>query len=579
MLITTEPSLRSPDAQPRGIAKPANSRTKLWLWLSLALAWTWCIHFWPGFHTANESIRLYFVQAVVETGHPELDPIVARHKVTPVDRSEYGGHIYMDKAPGLSLLALPIHPLLRLARPAIDDRDFWLLGWICTLFAVALPMLLALGQLQKWLRDAAGLGDRDSLLVVLALGLASPLFVYATLFFGHGLAAACVAGAVFGLARRAPEHCTRAQFALSGALLGWGGLTDTPVFVLAAMLSVWAWGRALPPEAGWSFLKRLQAIAPLLAGIAAGLVLQLAVNAWTLGSPLRFAYQYKGDSNLARIMATGFLGFRPPQGDALYGLFLGPQRGLFYHAPWLAVATAGLVLGARDKKSLWFNRLDAGALLAVSVGYALLVSGFADWPAGDCAGPRHLMPIVPLIGAGLAFVWRWPQLPRIGRAAIAAGIYVGALMAAAVVATFPYHFANLSMPVLQLSFPLVVQGFFAPSVGRLMGLKDWTSFGIFVVVCALPWLIRLLLPIQAPVAVEAIAPQPATSARPHSRPVEWTVAVILLIAWLVTAMASVPSRQRRKVEGALLKAQMLMGPDAYERDGLKPWQRGRQIED
>ena len=95
---------------------------------TVLLAWTWYGHFWPQLQTANESIRLYFVQAIIETGRPELDSVCVKHGIVPVDRSEFGGHTYMDKAPGLSLLALPIYPeLTRAAQTevACAIRDFF----------------------------------------------------------------------------------------------------------------------------------------------------------------------------------------------------------------------------------------------------------------------------------------------------------------------------------------------------------------------------------------------------------------------------------------------------------------------
>jgi hypothetical protein len=531
--------------------------------LSVALAWAWYGHFWPTFHTANESIRLYFVQAVVDEGRPELDGLVQRHGSKPIDRSELGGHVYMDKAPGASLLALPVYPLLKSLRPGVVRQDFWLLGWLSTLWAVALPLLGALWLLAQWLRSI-GTSDRDAALCVLALAFASPVFVYATLFFGHGLATACIAIAVFAIAAVEPARMAGWRGGLVGLALGFGGLTDTPVFVLAGLVCVWILVRARALGDGWQLRERLQRAGPTLLGVAFGAMAQLVYNTWVMGEPLRFTYQHKGDPVLAGIMATGFLGFHGPQADALYGLLLGAQRGLFYHAPWLAVGAAGLGMAALQRDRPVRQRQDAAAMLALSVAYILLVSGFADWPAGDCVGARHLLPIVPLLASGLIFVWRWPRLPRIGRSALAATILIGVAMHLPTVASFPYHFAKIDLPALELSWPLVVQGYFSPSVGRLLGWSDWLSFAVFVGLVALPWLLRLRLP------------HPDT--RPHGRGMEMAVAGVLLAAWAIVAISAVPA-PRRKVQVLRFKAQSLLGPRADERDGNLPWQRAGKVDE
>jgi hypothetical protein len=538
------------------VRPPAPSRALLVALLSTGLAWGWYVHFWPHFHTANESIRLYFVQAVVDHGRPELDDVVRAHGVIPVDRSEVLGHVYMDKAPGASLLALPLYPLLKVVHPAVIHKDLWLFGWLATLWAIALPLLGSLVLLARWVRSVGG-NDRDAALLTLALALASPLFVYATLFFGHGLATACITAGLFTIAMRPSEDLGRRRGLLAGLALGFGGLTDTPVFVLAALVCLWTVVRASGP-----WLQRLRLGLPTLLGVAICALLQLLYNTWVLGHPLHFTYQYKGDPGLARIMATGFLGFRPPQGDALLGLLFSARRGLFYHAPWLVAGALGLLLHARRSDLPRRQRIDSAGMLASAVAYILLVSGFADWPAGDCVGARHLLPIVPLLAAGLVHLWRWPTLPRLGRATVAATIGVGMLAAVPVVATFPYHFAQLDRPVLEMSWPLLVQGFFAPSVGRWLGLSEWLSLGVFAALVALPWLLRRRLPDD---------PRPQAHGR-HGRLKESLVALVLIAAWSIAVMSQVP-RAGRKVEVLRFRAQSLLGPDADERAGKKAWQQ------
>ena len=501
---------------------PASQRNVVAVLVSLGLCWAWFVHFSPRYFAANEAVRLYFVECVVVDGGPTLDAASKRHGSVPVDRSEFGGHLYMDKAPGLSLLVLPLYPLVRALHPAIAAQDLWLFGYLACLFGVALPLLLSLGLLARWLQGI-GTSPRDAGWIVLALGLGSPIWVYATVFFGHGLAAAGVAAGVFLLAGSEPGQLSWQRRAAAGLCLGYAGLTDTPVFFLGALACLWTLLRATPWAEGLCLGRRVGEAVPVVLGVALCVGAQLAYNTWTLGHPLRFAYQFKGDPRFAAIMHSGVLGFAAPKPDALWGLWLGARRGLLYHAPWLALGLGGHLLALSRADLPWHRRLDAGFQLSAIVAYALLVAGFADWPAGDSVGARHLLPIVPLLGAGVG-QWLALRLSPWLRAVLAAGVAIGVLLTLPTVATFPYHFDKLSHPVWQLSWPLLAQGHLAPSLGRLLGLGPAAVLSLFGALLLAPWL-----------ALLALAPsQPGAGWRGAA------LGCALVVLWLAICVRDVP---------------------------------------
>src|SRR4029453_13327059 len=86
-----------------------------------------------------------------------------------------------------------------------------------------------------------------------------------------------------------------------------------------------------------------------VAGAVAGAIPALAYNAWSLGSPLRFAY---GDA-VARQGTTGhaelglndagFFGITVPRPESAVGLLVA-SRGLLTLTPVIAMAVVGLVL-------------------------------------------------------------------------------------------------------------------------------------------------------------------------------------------------------------------------------------------
>lgn len=528
----------------------------------IGLCMAWYVHAWPHLHTANESIRLYFIQAVVETGRPELDVITRLHGSVPVDRSEYGGHIYMDKAPGLSFAALPLYPLLRALHPEVRRADFWLLGYLGCLLVLVPSLLAALWAAGRWLLQV---GERLEMtrITLLAIGLASPVFVYATLFFGHGMAAALVALAFFVLAGSPGDGpATMARRVVAGLCAGAAGFVDTPVFILAAMLCLYALARL--PEA--TVRQRLQSALPFIAGVAAFSLLQLIYNAWVLGHPLRFTYHFKGDAQLAAIIDSGFFGFRPPSLEALGGTWLGARRGLLYHAPWLALAIAGHVQAAFGRDTPARLRRDARWLLGVSAVYALFVSGFVDWRAGDSVGARHLLPIVPLLGVGLGGGLRWLQgstpdsLRRdAARGAAGLGVAIGVVMAALPVMTFPYHFEQIDFPVLELNLPLLL--FFhghSHSLGNAVGLGHGASALVFAALLTLPWALVWWAGRRGP---QVAGSPPPAGRRAGTR--AWASAALLAVLWSAAVVAPIAPPERAVQVARFKAAQLLKVPKRH----------------
>ncbi len=529
--------------------------------VAVLLAWTWYSHFWPELQTANESIRLYFVQAVVESGRPELDAVCARHGHVPVDRSEYGGHVYMDKAPGLPALAMPLYAVYRAIDPAHVDDHLWMFGILVCLLTITLPSWLMLWLLARYL-TTLGMTPRVAAIATLALALASPLFAYATLYFGHGLAAACIGAAVYLLAMPEEGVGTLRRRLVLGALLGFAGLVDMPVFALSALVVPWAAARAVPHADGLALARRMRAVTPIVLLLALAVLVQLGYNGWMLGHPLRFAYHFKGDKAFAAMHGSGIFGFHMPQLDVLALLLVGPSRGLLYHSPWLLPALAGLLFAARDHQLSEARRLDAIALVLLALTYAIAISGFADWKAGDAAYARHLVPILPLLAPGLGYALRPPKLARPARAVILTTVAVGLILTMPTIATFPYHFTKLERPVLELGWPLWLLGNFSPSIGRALGWSDWTSAGVFLGLCVVPWLLTLRLPHALGDARETVVQRLAV----------WTVALGTTVLWMLALIAAVP-HPGRVVQVARAQASNLLGPDAEERDGNKPWQK------
>jgi len=244
----------------------------------------------------------------------------------------------------------------------------------------------------------------------LMLGGATVLWPYGTSLFSEAwLAASMVwAAALLLEARTAAKPASRVIIA--AAFLTIAGLTKvTSLIVAPAFVAAVLADRAIGSRAKW------QVAAVLSAGIALGAFMQLGWNAYRFGSPLEFGYDWSETIPVppARAFALGDL----PRGLAV--MLFAPGKSLFVWAPVL-------ILSVLNAANFWRRDRAFGAGAATALGLGLLVYGAYLFPEGGYAhGPRHLVPIVPI----LALVAAGPDATRWSRTALLSCAAVGIFMA------------------------------------------------------------------------------------------------------------------------------------------------------
>lgn len=416
-------------------------------------------HYRDDVHPANEASRVYAALALVDHGTVALDPVfddffpgwrTAGHPPN-VDVSRVDGSFRLDKAPGLTLFAVPILGLLRAAG---FHPSFATLTWLLAVLLSALPSALFAEALRHRLRrDGRAGGD----LVAVGTVLATPWLIYGGLLFGHALAASLAGGGlllVLGPTRPNGDDGGRRSAAIGGLLLGLAVLTEYPVAALAILGSgAMAVDRSRRRLLPWVMLGAL--------GPACGL---LAWNDACFGSPFAVSYGYKAASNLAAVHAQGAFGFTLPSAERLAGILIGPRRGLLFLAPWMLAGLAGSLMAASNRgfTAAWRVALGAGV-----PAWCLLVSGFVDWTAGASVGPRHLLPGLPLMAVGsMVLLQASPASAgrRIALAAAAGPILSAFALSAAAAWTFPYAIESIVNPVAELAIPVLLEAGPAPTV-------------------------------------------------------------------------------------------------------------------
>jgi hypothetical protein len=298
----------------------------------------------------------------------------------PIDKSIYGGHTYADKAPGMSVLAIPAFELERalgVAKPRAKwDSEGDLSVWGLRLGAGGILFLLAVWLVMQAAGTAAG--------ATFGAGtLASPL---AATMFAH-VAAGGLGLAAFLLARRP----TARRAAAAGFVGGCAVLVDYPAVVIVAAVAVVVALRA-PRRLGWFVVGGLPPLAALL-----------AYNAAAFGSPFHLSYRYEAPPFSDR-QHHGFFGIGLPTLHGLKEVLIG-DRGLLLFSPVLVLAAVGLWLLWREGQ-----RLEAGVATAITAVFVLSDAGYFLPYGGGSPGPRFLVAALPFLALGLGPAFRrWPR--------------------------------------------------------------------------------------------------------------------------------------------------------------------------
>ena len=375
------------------------------------LVWFSCAWFgsWEG--NPNNATRLFAAISLVEDGDATIDEFAA----LTLDKAQFGGHAYLDKAPGMTLMALPAVAVAdrvtgeRSATvsklPGAPDMTRFLRlrqrlavasgPALLTAIAAALLFDLALG-----LTGSASAG----LVAALGFALGTPTWGFSTTIMGHAVVAALYVIALWALRRGERPWL----YALAGAALGWAVVVEYQAVLAGSVLALFGALRA------WSHPRRWALLGAAAAGGVAALLPLIGYNIVAFGTPFRLGYQgvvgFEG-------MNRGLFGLGWPDPQVLLEITVGTRRGLLWVAPVLLLALPGL-RRMPQRGLAWTAAAAALVVLLVNAAYYY-------WDGGNASGPRHAIPAVGLLAVGLAPFWA--GLSARGR--MAAGLLVVASVA------------------------------------------------------------------------------------------------------------------------------------------------------
>lgn len=339
----------------------------------------------------NSDTRIFLAASIVDRGQLNIDP----YAQFTGDKAAYNGHYYSDKAPGSSLLAVPVYLFVKLTLyqgkisyiQLLDVSDAkrtdFLARYLMTLLLVGLPSALLGGLIFRFLAFL-GLGSRGRMLLALGYGLGTIAFAFSTVFFGHQIAALLLFAAFYLLFCIRQGTLSQKHYLTAGLLAGYAIITEYPTALIVGCLAIYAFYR----------VRTWRSILLLGAGMLPSLAIAAAYNTLCFGGPFNQGYANLAGPEAFRVgQAQGLFGITAPHLVALWQTTFGPYRGLFLLSPFLLLAFPGFWLFFRQRA--WHN--ETLLWISIVILYFLFTISYYAWDGGYSLGPRHFIPALPFL--------------------------------------------------------------------------------------------------------------------------------------------------------------------------------------
>jgi hypothetical protein len=428
-----------------------------WHFLLFALIYLYAFPYFDRLRNANEMPRVLMTKAMVDHGVFHLDRLqveLVNHTDTSVSPS---GHIYPNKPPGPSLLAIPVYALCKL----VGWKSLRAVTWAFRVTVVTLPSLLFLPIFYRFSRRFSP-DERSRRVALVAYALGSQALPYALLFMSHALTAVFAGSAFVSAVALVRGGTHRPRWAA-----WWTGFA-------CAMAVAMDYQSALPSLViGFYVLIRsrrrvLHTVLMTLGALPmAGFLAVYHKVAY--GGVFKTGYAYAVDTALK----NGFMGLVGPSWTSFVNTMLLPSNGLLVLAPWVLLAMVGAVAVAANRELRLRCGAEALVCVVILVADVLMLSSLVPYMSrnGWSVGPRYMTVVMPFVAwlavVGIRAAMKYAVTRVLAFALVLASVVV--FMAGAT--TFPHWPDRLLNPLYDLVFPLLGRGYAVHSLGTALGLS------------------------------------------------------------------------------------------------------------
>lgn len=292
------------------------------------------------------------------------------------DKSYVGGHFYTDKAPLTTYtIAAVAFPLKAAGILDVEENNQTILKLIMigALVCGTLPFVIIMTILA--LSFAPKLGASTGWIIAMFLCYGTNLFIYSGAVWGHLPAAAFLLSAHILLEEKNRPAWSGLMFSLAVA-------TEYPLALAYAIYIL------------FTLVVRkdlTRGLVLICSGIPVALLMMYYHYRYG-GEPFTPLYAHVASAEFEEMKSA--MGLSLPRPAVMWELLFGIYRGLLFYSPPLLFLA---YMHVRHDQELWKLEKWKNPAAMVCCAHFLLISGYFMWWGGWCHGPRHLIPVLPLI--------------------------------------------------------------------------------------------------------------------------------------------------------------------------------------
>jgi hypothetical protein len=377
-----------------------------------------------------------------------------------IDRSKFEGRYYSDKAPGSSLLALPVELALRLFHGGEPPFRHSQVSYRIVLLLI--PTLVLAWFLWSWLARLFPENRFAVDLTIICTLLGSVAFPTLMYYFGHQITA------VFLISAFLLVYDSQSFFAhiVAGFLAGLSCLVELQAAPTVLLIIIFVAASK----------KKVHFPGLVLGGILPCVIFMMYYNYECFHNPFSIGYLHLDIPGIQASHAEGIAGIKTPTWKAFYGALFSPAKGLFIFSPLWLCSIPGLVI-------LWKRGLKILSVFVATViaSWIFFISSALAWHAGWSVGPRLLTALVPFLTIPTAafLVWIWSSRFVFLRPLFCGMVIWSVLVHSVAVAAHASFNPDFKNPIFDHGWTVLSLGVVRPSLVTWLGLSPMSSFYIF----------------------------------------------------------------------------------------------------
>lgn len=466
----------------RSKRKPStrNQRLGIALFWFLVVAFAYVIPSSPNFNTES---HLDVAFSIVDYHTVNIDHFARRLG----DQSFFQGHHYSDKAPGLSLIAVPVYALTEklLHQRAQEYIAKGRYGYVLprstayVRYAISYVLLIvpsALFAVLLWLFLSRFISIGWAMVATGAYALGTTAYPYSMWYFSHQICAITLFSVFmlfFLYARRRSTRRRDLQLAAAGLLGSFAVISEYPTVLLFLCLIVYLAVIAR---------DRIRALLSVLAGTIPCVLAELSYNTAAFGRPLATGYMHVHSFMYQHQIGSGPLGSGSPESygvqaptwTSIWEITFGTYRGILTLCPVLILFIPGIYLMWKRRELRAETVLVAAAVALYFLMDASRPQDLNGWSGGSSIASRHLVPVLPFMMLPVALGLSSSTFRRVFL--VLATISIAAMAMVVISGSSGGFDIGDHFPMYHHVLPALAKGKVALSWGSILGLKGLISF-------------------------------------------------------------------------------------------------------